>query len=167
MLTTDQAWARCVRRRPRLRRIVARYGLPEHTDDVVHDVFVAVMSMPRLYPEGFDALLDTAVWRRCKTIATIEATQYRLGFEAVLDPGDTADHSDSVHDRVDARRLLQDSGALTEPYIWVLAMMSLGLHRREISQKTGTPISEVDRAIRGIRRRVREKTSDRLPQKYP
>ncbi|SER74406.1 hypothetical protein SAMN04487818_10515 [Actinokineospora terrae] len=157
MLTTRQAWDRCVGRRDRLSGMVVRFGLDDQVDDVVHDAFVAVMTMPRLYPDGFDALLETVVWRRCLVIAASEAARQRLLGHAALRPAPTGDHAEMVVEQVHAQWLLRHSGVLREPDVWMLDMVSAGYRRQEIADLSGRSITEVDRALRSVRRRAREK----------
>ncbi|GLZ38203.1 hypothetical protein [Actinokineospora sp. NBRC 105648] len=157
LLTSTQAWTRCLQRRTRLRGTVARYGLSDQADDIVHDVFVAVMGMPRLYPDGFDALLDTVLWRRCRMVATFEALQDKLRRKTVLHPGDAGDHADTVLEQVHAGWVLNHIGALSEPDIWMLHMMSLGYRRTDIATLSGRTVTDIDRAVRGIRRRTRDR----------
>ncbi|GAA3003526.1 hypothetical protein [Actinokineospora diospyrosa] len=158
VLTTRQAWERCVGRRERLTGMVLRFGLLDQVDDVVHDAFVAVMGMPRLYPAGFDALLETVLWRRCLIIAAGEAARQRLVEHAALHPPATGDHADRVVDQVHAQWLLRRSGVLTEPDIWMLEMVSVGYRRQEIADMSGRTVDEIDRAMRSVRRRARYKT---------
>ncbi|WP_026423660.1 hypothetical protein [Actinokineospora inagensis] len=156
-MTTDQAWRRCLRRRSRLCGSVARFGLPDHADDIVHDVFIAVMTMPRLYPRGFDSLLDMAVWRRCQAVAIIEAGQQRLGRVATLQPEHPGDPADSVLDQVSAASVLRDCGALGEPDIWMIDMISRGYQKKEVAHLAERSLNDVDRTVRAIRRRSRDK----------
>ncbi|GAA3886725.1 hypothetical protein GCM10022243_59410 [Saccharothrix violaceirubra] len=153
-LTPDQAWQRCVRRRDRLRRTVERFGLTEHADDVVHDVFVSVMGKPVLHRDGFDALLDTAVWRRCLAVARKEDRRRRLVHEIGSVPV-VGDHSDSVVDRIHAEWLLRGGGVLVRSEARLLALTGLGYSRGEIARRVGRPVVEIDRVIRALRRRMR------------
>ncbi|GLW95674.1 hypothetical protein [Actinokineospora globicatena] len=157
LLTSRQAWERCVGRRERLSGMVVRFGLDDQVDDVVHDAFVAVMAMPRLYPDGFDALLETVVWRRCLVLAASEAARRRLLRHAALQPAPTGDHAEAVVERVHAQWLLRHSGVLREPDVWMLDMVSAGYRRQDIAELSGRSLPEVDRALRAVRRRARDK----------
>jgi DNA-directed RNA polymerase specialized sigma24 family protein len=130
-------------------------GLAEQAEDLVHDTFVEVMKTNRLYRAGFDALLDTVLWRRCVAALRREARQARLCRDRRLDTGDEDDHAGRVVDRLYAVWLLDRCDRLDEDDLHVLGLAADRLGYGEIAARTGLSPRAVGDALRSVRRRAR------------
>lgn len=163
MLTRDQAWNRCLRRRARLLATAARLGLADQADDIVHDVFVSVMALPRLHAEGFDSLLDIITWRRCMTLLEAEAARRRLARSPLLRDSREEDPAPAVVEALHAQWVLRRCGAREEADVWMLLLVGWGYTQQEIAMLAGTDIPQVDKAVRRVRRRFRARLRGRDP----
>jgi DNA-directed RNA polymerase specialized sigma24 family protein len=155
VLSREDAWRSCLRRERRLRLAAVRMGLAEQAEDLVHDTFVEVMKTNRLYRAGFDALLDTVLWRRCVAALRREARQARLCRDRRLDTGDEDDHAGRVVDRLYAVWLLDRCDRLDEDDLHVLGLAADQLGYGEIAARTGLSPRAVGDALRSVRRRAR------------
>jgi DNA-directed RNA polymerase specialized sigma24 family protein len=155
VLSREDAWQWCVRRERRLRLAAARMGLADQAEDLVHDTFVEVMKTGLLYRVGFDALLDTVLWRRCVAALRRQARQERLCRDGRLVPGDEDDHADRVVDRLYAVWLLGHCDRLDENDLHVLGLAADRLAYDEIAARTGLSARAVGDALRSVRRKAR------------
>ncbi len=130
-------------------------GLADEADDVVHDVLVTVMSLPRLYREGFDGLLDTVLWRRCTALLHRRHAHARACRNATLLPAPQPDHAQDVVDRLHAAWALADAAGLEVGHLRVLALLAHGTTRTSIARLTGSTVPDVDRALRVARNHAR------------
>jgi DNA-directed RNA polymerase specialized sigma24 family protein len=155
-LSRDEAWQLCVRRQRRLLLAATRMGLAEQAEDLVHDTFVDVMKLPRLYRAGFDALLDTVLWRHCAAARRRLDTETRLRYNFRLLPGEQEDHSQCVVDRLYAVWLLdQCRDKLDERKLRMLDLVSQGYSYNDIASDTGVTIPAVAEALRYAREKAR------------
>lgn len=152
-LASSDAWQLCVRRRHRLHLAAARMGLAEDAEDLVHDTFVEVMKLPRLYRAGFDALLDTVLWRRCRAVQRRNEAHAKLWHDARLLPDIQADHADQVIDRLYAAWLVGCCDCLDTQDLLMLNLVSEGYNHTDIASLTGN--TQVTDALRAVRRKAR------------
>jgi RNA polymerase sigma factor (sigma-70 family) len=155
LLSREDAWRSCVRRERRLRLAAARMGLSEQAEDLVHDTFVEVMRAERLYRTGFDALLDTVLWRRCVAALRRQARLARVCRDSRLVPTDEDDHANRVIDRLYAVWLLDHCDRLDEHDLHVLGLAADSLTYGQIAARTGMSANAVGDALRSVRRRAR------------
>ncbi|CAL9501669.1 hypothetical protein SUDANB95_03426 [Actinosynnema sp. ALI-1.44] len=156
-LTAEQAWALCVRRHRRLVLLAARMGLAEQAEDLVHDAFVQVMDIPALHESGFDALLDTIMWRRCSATLRRREVEDRVHRNARLLPGEQADHADEVVDRLHAAWLLARCRTLDRLDLGVLHLAGHGWGHRDIAARAGIDVADVRDALRSARAKARRR----------
>jgi DNA-directed RNA polymerase specialized sigma24 family protein len=155
-LSRAEAWQLCVRRRRRLLLAATRLGFAEQAEDLVHDTFVDVMKLPGLYRAGFDALLDTVLWRRCAAARRRLAAETRLRCNVRLLPGEQEDHSQQVVDRLYAVWVLdQCRDKLDERKLRMLDLVSLGYSYNDIASHAGISIPAVAEALRYAREKAR------------
>jgi DNA-directed RNA polymerase specialized sigma24 family protein len=154
-LKAEEAWALCVRRHRRLILLAVRMGLAEQAEDLVHDAFVQAMEVPALYQTGFDALLDTIMWRHCFATRRRQAVEDRVQRDARLRPGVQHDHADEVVDRVHAAWLVSRCGSLARSTVEVLDLAGHGLGHRDIAARTGTDPAAVRDLLRSSRAKAR------------
>jgi DNA-directed RNA polymerase specialized sigma24 family protein len=154
-MSVQQAWQLCVLRRERLLRAAARLGMAEQADDVVHDVFIAVVKLPFLSRDGFESLLDTVLWRRCAALRRRERYHARACRNVILVSLDHPDHSDSVVERVFAATALDSCSVLDDKQLWLLRLVSDGYSQDRIAALADIPATVVNYRLRRARRIAR------------
>jgi DNA-directed RNA polymerase specialized sigma24 family protein len=155
-MSVQQAWQLCVSRRERLLRAAARLGMAEQADDIVHDVFIAVVKLPILFREGFESLLDTVLWRRCAAVRRRETHQAWACRNAALMARDHPDHSDGVLERVYAESVLNSCSVLDDKQLWLLQLVSDGCSQERIAALAEISTNVVNYRLRRARRLARE-----------
>ncbi|MFL6122954.1 hypothetical protein [Actinophytocola sp.] len=133
--------------------------MAEQADDVVHDVFVAVVKLPFLFREGFESLLDTVLWRRCAALRRRELYQARACRNVVLVAGDQPDHGDRVVERIYAASALNSCAGLGEKELRLLQLVSDGYSQDRIAALTEMSTNVVNYRLRRARRIAREHLS--------
>jgi DNA-directed RNA polymerase specialized sigma24 family protein len=155
LLSRQEGWEICARTRRRLLAIADRMGLAHQAEDLVHDTFLTVMQIPRLYRNGFNALLNTVLWRRCTAVARRQALESRVSGNARLLAGDQPDHADSVVDRLHARWVVGQCANLHDADLRILDLVGQGCSYRAIAALTDSSSGEVGEALRSARNRAR------------
>jgi DNA-directed RNA polymerase specialized sigma24 family protein len=130
--------------------------MAEQADDIVHDVFVAVLARPFLFREGFESLLDTVLWRHCEALRRREAHQARVFRTVALAAQDQPDHSDGVIERIYASSALNSCPGLHDKELRLLKLVSEGYSRDRIANLAEISTNVVNYRLRRARRIARE-----------
>jgi RNA polymerase sigma-70 factor (ECF subfamily) len=140
---------------PRLSRLAAALcGSRQEGEDVVQDVYVRILSRPRMLRGSADfAYLARSV--RNEILNRRRAAQRRPQTVPLLDEEPTADVGREPAEILDGRRVYAAIAAIAEPFRSVVALVDLaGLSYQEAADELGVPVGTVMSRLHRGRREV-------------